>query len=29
VCAASGARAFTPTELAILPAGMSTEPPCP
>jgi hypothetical protein len=28
VCAGSGARPFTPTELAILPAGMSTEPPC-
>jgi hypothetical protein len=28
VCAASGARPFTPDELAVLPAGMSTDPPC-
>jgi hypothetical protein len=28
VCAASGARPFTPDELAVLPAGVSTDPPC-
>jgi hypothetical protein len=28
VCAASGARPFTPAELAILPAGVSQDPPC-
>jgi hypothetical protein len=28
VCAASGARPFTPAELALLPAGASQDPPC-
>jgi hypothetical protein len=28
VCAASGARPFTPDELAALPAGVRTDPPC-
>lgn len=28
VCAATGARAYTPTELALLPAGTSPDPPC-